>query len=288
MVKTVDEGFREFISRLTPTSTEQEKASGHRASIEAVLTNYAGIKRFFQSGSYGSGTSIRGCSDVDYFACDSDFLSYRDSTYSLSKLRELLEQRFPFTDVRVKTPGVSISFADGSELTEVIPAFSYKVYDGIPSYLMPDGNGGWMESAPDAHDEYVKTTNDNYSKKVKPLIRFIKAWKYYQQVPISSFYLEMKTAKYANTQESIVYSHDVKNVFRELNSCSLAAMQDPTGLTGLITPCSTDTKREDALSKVKTALGRADKAILAEVSNNREDAFYWWRLLYNDTFPAYR
>jgi hypothetical protein len=42
---------------------------------------------------------------------------------------------------------------------------------------------------------------------------------------------------------------------------SLADMQDPTGISGYIHACRTETMYEDARSKVLTASARADKAL---------------------------
>ena len=62
--------------------------------------------------------------------------------------------------------------------------------------------------------------------KVKPLVRFIKAWKYFKQVPISSFYLELRVAKYADGESSIVYYIDVERILAWLWDIQLAALQD--------------------------------------------------------------
>lgn len=84
-----------------------------------------------------------------------------------------------------------------SETTEIVPADyvgesgDYKIYD------IADCSGGWMRASPDAHNDYVRIIDDRLGGKVKPLIRFIKVWKYYRDVPISSFYLELRVAKYA-------------------------------------------------------------------------------------------
>ena len=69
MAKTVDAGFRKFHGTLTPSRGKSEAAKSHRASIEACLESNFEMDHFFRTGSFGNGTSIRGCSDVDYFAC---------------------------------------------------------------------------------------------------------------------------------------------------------------------------------------------------------------------------
>ena len=113
-----------------------------------------------------------------------------------------------------------------------------------------------------AHNAYVREVDEDLAGKVKPLIRFIKAWKYYQNVPISSFYLELRVAKYAEGKSSIVYDIDVKGAFSHLDSIDLARMQDPMGISGYISPCSTQAQLDDAKSKLATALIRAQKRCL--------------------------
>ncbi|EME68725.1 hypothetical protein H261_16902 [Paramagnetospirillum caucaseum] len=162
-----------------------------------------------------------------------------------------------------------------------------KEENGFKIYEIADGNGGWMEVSPDAHNHYVAEVDKKHGGKVKPLIRFIKAWKYYRDVPINSFYLEMRVAKYANGESSIVYDIDVKQILTMLSGNELAAMQDPMGVSGYIYPCKTDAFKQDALSKLKTAATRAEKARVAEANNDTKTAFDSWRLLYNDKFPAY-
>jgi hypothetical protein len=106
-------------------------------------------------------------------------------------------------------------------------------------------------------------------------------------VPISSFYLELRVAKYAERESSILYSIDVKRVLRMLYDSNLAAIQDPMGVSGYIYPCTSDVKLEDARSKLGTAVGRVENAYSSEQAGKIDDAFYWWRLLYNDQFPSY-
>jgi hypothetical protein len=285
---TVDEGFRVFLGRLTPTGTESDAAKRHRTSISECLKSNFGMTRFFRTGSFGNGTSIRGCSDVDYFAEIPRAELTQLSTNTLQKVRYALDVRFPNTGVVVRTPAVVVPFGtDASETTEVVPAEYLRDEQSYAIYDMPDVGGGWMRASPDAQLAYVAYWDEKLAGKVRPLARFMKAWKYFRDVPISSFYLEMRTAKYAASQSSILYSIDVKYLLKQLWDCQLAAAQDPTVVGGYIPACATDARKEDALSKLETALGRAEKARAAEEAGSIDDAFYWWRLLYNDAFPAY-
>ena len=247
------------------------------------------MTRFFRSGSFGNGTSISGYSDVDYFAIIPTKKLKQDSSSTLREVRVALETRFPKTNVKVDSPAVVVPFGtNASESTEVVPADYIKNDEnGHDIYEIADGEGGWMKTSPGAHKRYVDEVDKKLNGKVKPLIRFLKAWKYYRSIPISSFYLEMSVAKYAVQKSSIFYSMDIQKIFKLLSDNKLAPLQDPKGISGYIQPCSSDSKKTDALSKLEMALTRADKAITAELTGKISEAFLWWDLVYAGRFPSY-
>ncbi len=290
MPRTIDEGFRDFLAKLTPSDYESTAAKNHRASIEACLKANFGLNRFFRTGSFGNGTSISRYSDVDCFASiPSSRLSW-NSSYALTQVRDALNRRFYSTGVYVDCPAVVCPFGtDAKESTEVVPA-RYIGKIGNSNYItyeIPDCSGGWMHSSPETHNAYVRAVDQKLNGRVKPLIRFIKAWKCYRNVPISSFYLELRIARYAEGEQTIVYDIDVKRVFSHLYDVKLAKMQDPMGISGYINPCSTQAKLNDAWSKLSTALSRAEKAIEAKSRDNIKEAFDWWNLVYDGNFPGY-
>jgi hypothetical protein len=289
MPRTIDEGFRDFLTKLTPSDYESEAAKSHRNSIETRLKlDFESVKRFTRIGSFGNGTSISGYSDVDYLACLPTNKLNQDSNHSLQKVRDSLDGRFPTTGVRVSCPAVVCPFGNSpSERHDVVPADYVRDSNGYKVYDIPDCLGGWMNASPDAHNDYVRAVDNKLNNRVKPLIRFIKAWKYFRQVPISSFYLELRVAKYANDETAIIYEWDVKKVFCQLRDAGLANMQDPMGVSGYISACKTVAMKQDALSKLDTAATRAEKALELSKKEKVSDAFDYWRLLYNDEFPTY-
>ena len=288
MPRTIDEGFDDFLAKLKPQTGESEAAKRHRASIEACLKNNFGLNRFVRIGSFGNWTSISRHSDVDYLACLPTNQLTQVSTSTLVKVRGALDVRFPNTGVAVNCPAVVVPFGTRkSEVTEIVPADYVGDANGYKVYEIADCAGGWMRASPDAHNAYVRDVNDRLGGRVKPLIRFVKAWKFFRNVPISSFYLELRVAKYASEEKTIIYDIDVRNVLKLLWDGQLANMQDPMGVSGYIPACKSDATRTDALSKLGNAYGRADKARDAARSGNISEAFDWWRLLYNDEFPTY-
>jgi hypothetical protein len=206
----------------------------------------------------------------------------------LQIVKGVLDDRFPMTDIRISTPAVVCNFGtDGAEKIEVVPSYYVKQENGFNVYKIPVVGGGWTYSSPSTHNAYVSQINGALDLKVKPLIRLIKAIKYWNNIPISSFYLELRVAKWASTEETIHYKYDVCTMLRHLVNCGLAQMIDPMGISGYVSACNTDLQKQDALSKLDTALTRAVKAMEAEKAGKIDDAFYWWDKVFAGKFPVY-
>ncbi|RKU06397.1 hypothetical protein C6501_18675 [Candidatus Poribacteria bacterium] len=103
-------------------------------------------------------------------------------------------------------PAVVVPFStDTKGSIRVIPADfievnddGHKIYE-IPHFYGVDEDGYWVEdmewglSSPAAHKAYLRRVDADLQKKVKPLIRLIKTWKYFNNIRISSYYLEKKS-----------------------------------------------------------------------------------------------
>lgn len=292
MAKSITEGFQAFLNRVQPLQSERDKAVSHKGSVKSCIENNFRCYSFLETGSFGNDTGIRHYSDTDYFASIPVDVLTDNSSYFLRKLKEALQYTFHKTSgIEVNSPAVVIPFGQyASENIEVTPCnfrgMSATSLGNYPLYLIPDGNGNWMASSPQAHNAYVKAIDIKLNGKLKPLIKFIKAWKFMNDVPIISFYLELRITKLL--ENSVVFSYDenILNILNHLNQVQLADMRDPMGVSGLIPSSKTFTQKNTALSKLNTALSRAEKAYNARLKGNIEDAFYWWKKLYNDNFPA--
>lgn len=292
MPRTVEQAFDTFIKKLAPLSSEHNKAAKHKSSVQSSLSNSHGCTNLFETGSFGNRTGIRHYSDTDYFAVIPIGNLSSNSSTSLRQFREALDRTFWQTyGIVVNCPAVKIPFGQyKSEELEVTPSF----HDGMVQtslgryrkYGIPDCQGGWMESSPAAHNAYVREQDKRLNYKLKPLIQLIKAWKYFNSVPIVSFYLELRVTKYAESESSIVYDVDIKRVLNSLNNNNLASIRDPMGVSGLISPCKSATQKETSLSKLNTAATRAEKAITSKSNGNVDNALYWWNLLFKSQFPT--
>ncbi|WP_062464208.1 nucleotidyltransferase domain-containing protein [Demequina soli] len=288
MAKTVPEAFATYLGWITPTDAARAKASAHRASIEAKLKSTFGVWRMYESGSWRHGTGVGGHSDVDYFiSLRTDKPAYGSTV--LGQVRAAMQERFPQTHVHVQRPAVVLEFGGGYERVELIPAFpEQKLASGAMLYAIPGVADEWMQSAPEAHLNYVDVANnrDEVKRGAKGLARLAKSWKYECNVPISSFYLEMRAAQYMNGERSVVWDMDLQRFLASLSSHDLADMNDPTGSSGRIKPCSSSATHRDALSKLRTAAVRADKAVAARESDPRA-ALGWWDYIFGGKFPGY-
>lgn len=291
MGKTIVEGFETFLGRLVPLESEHNTAASHKGSVKSCFENNFKCYEFFETGSFGNGTGVRHYSDTDYFAvCPSAELSYNSST-ALRSAKEALQRTFWQTNsIEVRTPSVRIPFGNyASETIEVTPCqFTGTVSTPVgskPQYLIPDQSSGWMHSSPKAHNAYVAAHDVRLNGKLKPLIRLLKAWKFYNNVPISSFYLELRATKYAEGVGTIIYDIDLHYIMKMLHNNSLASIQDPMGISGLVPACSTDAKRQEAVSKTLTGHVRAEKAY-DQRTGDLDKRFSWWDLFFDYKFPA--
>lgn len=292
MAVTVEGGFVQLLNRLRASRAEVTSAASHRASIQAKLVEVFGATAFFRTGSFGNGTNVSGFSDVDYFAVIPPENLYNDSALTLERVAAALRQRFPQTaNIRVNSPGVQLPFGlDGAEHTEVVPVYATGLTQlGFRQFNMPDRNGGWMFSAPESHNGYVSGIDARLSGNVKPLIRFLKAWRCFRNAPIRSFYLELFAAQYADGETCIIYEIDVQRLLRRLADQQLCAFRDPRFPNDnfWIDPGGTDLMRQDALQKVRMAADWADEAVQWRLAGNDRNAFDRWRLVFNGEFPAY-
>jgi hypothetical protein len=292
MVKSVSDGFQFFLSRIQLLSLEQAKARRHRDSIRNCIANNFGCYDIIETGSFGNNTGVRHYSDTDYFALIPAESLSTNSAIALRNLKQAFQHSFPKTrEIEVNSPAVRIPFGKfASEIVDVTPCYftgRYRTPLGYyPRYLIPDGDREWMPASPGAHNKYVKTVDEQLRGKLKPVIKLIKAWKFMTGAPIISFYLELRITRLLGN--TIIFSYDqaIFNILYELHRVQLADMRDPMGISGLIPSSNTSCQKNTALSKLSTALSRAEKAYAARLKGDHATAFYYWNLLFGNEFPT--
>jgi hypothetical protein len=263
----------ELTEYYTPSSTQFDGARSHRSAIEARLDTYLGLHEMFEIGSLRHGTGVFFYSDADYLVSLKGIRP--DSPWTmLNKVKEQLQARFPGTTIVVRRPAVVCSFSDGD--VEVVPG-----YPATSGYWISNPADGWMLTHPKDHNKYVTDINNKHNGAVKKLVRQVKVWKYLRNVPVSSCYLEMRTAKHMDGESTYSPLWDLYLTLNKMRDADLAAMNDPTGLGSRFGACSSESNRLDAVSKFETAVSRALKAKDYAEDGDQARAIEQLKLLFN-------
>lgn len=278
---SVNQHLVDYLAKLTPSESEKNSYSTHRIQIESKLKDYYGTDLVYETGSFRNGTGIRYHSDLDLLVSIPGAFQRASSISMLNDLKSVLQQRFPSSTIVIRTPAVVCTFSD-NRTVEVTPGYYQNQTEaGYSYYKIPAGDGEWQKASPSSHNNYVTNINTKLGGKPKQVIRLLKAIKYNQNIPISSFYLELRVADYCSSQESIIYRLDIEFALRRLVNCELAKMQDPVQVSGYISPCNTEVQRQEALSKLRTALSRAERANELEKSGDEQGALDEWTKVFD-------
>ncbi|MCT1514541.1 nucleotidyltransferase domain-containing protein [Dietzia cercidiphylli] len=212
------------LKSVTPDDAARASAAQHRASIEDWLESDVGIIRMRETGSWHHGTALNIESDVDYFVTMPGLKS-ASSGPALETLRASLARGLTGCTVSIDRPAVRITYLGGGPAVEITPAYFRETDD----YDIPDPDGtGWVRSNPAIHLDYVNKAQKATDGRAKNLIRLVKTWRTRNRVPLSSFYLEMRTAQYALGNNPIIYDWDLRDFFKSLHASGLRDMNDPT------------------------------------------------------------
>lgn len=268
-----DSPMDQFRKSLIPEPLDKTKVSGRKADILAALkASPLTVVGMLESGSWSHGTAIAGKSDVDYLAIVAADKPKNPST-ALNRLKEeLVGSHSSIYKLTRSSPTIKVEFFTSPDF-EIVPAYGYRDQGDDWVLHIPGPNDEWIESAPISHNGYVNKQKDRLGAGAKSLIRLVKAWKYANDVPVSSFYLEMRTAHYLATQDSVSFHYDLEAAFKHLLTLELRSMNDPCGIVGRIPATSSEANRVAAKRALEKAAVSADKAYSAWIA---DDSYEYW------------
>lgn len=278
-----------YIAKLAPAEYDRQRVARRKERIVAALTK-GGVKIVdsFESGSFSHGTAIKDNADVDLMVWTDLGQQPALPSSALDRFKSALINELPFLSyltVRTSTPTVTVTFFSPPHF-EVIPAFYNREVNGKLVYDIAGQRDEWIQSAPAAHNALVNAENVRLKKRLKPLIRLAKAWKYHVKAPVSSFYLEMRATELARTKVNILYCVDFPSVFRSIIARDVADMNDPGRVAGRIPACSSDDKRRQVKALMEKALDDLDSAETHRQANHSYR--YCWKMqsVFGDDFPC--
>lgn len=192
------------------------------------------------------------------------------------------------TGYRVQTVGsrgqaVRLFYTPGPAV-DITPAFPVIGVLGITQgYYIPRGDGGWQQTDPYVHHDFMATRNQELGGYLKPLIRLFKRWNRVHSSRLSSFHLEMVVQATFGTLGS--NSRDAVRVFFE-NAATFLHVKDPASYSGDLAGGLTWQQEEAIKQSFATAAGHAQRAQTAEAQGNTTEACRQWRIIFGNEFPT--
>jgi hypothetical protein len=290
---TVSAAFVEFAGKIRLTDAQEQTIAARRTRVEGFLaarygpTSNMPLQHVRVIGSAGRKTLIRPVHDVDVFAVFDDsqvWNSYRaDSKQLLYRVREAL------TDFRVETVGargqaVRLFYSSGPHV-DITPAFRVFGFLGDQQgYYIPRGDGGWQQTDPYVHHDFMAQRNQDLGGYLKPLVRLLKRWNRVHSSRLESFHLELVTQAVFGTIGS--NTRDAVRFFFE-HADSYLHVSDPAGYSGDLAAGLTSTQEQAIRQSFSTAAAHARRAQANEALGNPAEACRQWRIIFGDEFPAY-
>jgi hypothetical protein len=234
------------------------------------------VTSMFESGSWTHGTSIGAKSDVDYMAVATGTRPTWPSSALAAAKVAVKGSDWKITAVKVSSPVIAVTYYTPPNF-EIAPAWYKERVRGFDVYHIAGRGDEWVLSAPGVHLAYVNRQNDRLSKKVKPLVRLLKAWKYHVGAPVSSFYLEMRAAEYAAGETSIIYDIDLRRVMNKIVAADARDMTDPEHIVGRIPACASEEKRRLTMTMLRAAVASLYDANVAKDAGDRSK---YWQAMY--------
>jgi hypothetical protein len=156
-----------------------------------------------------------------------------------------------------------------------------------PVYLIPDGSGGWMQTAPSLYDAYIAQANAQSGGKLRYVAQMIKFWRECRspRIPLSSFHIEIVLASEGLCKGIKSYSECIQDVLRSLTNRECRAIRDPYGIAGNIPAVKTAAQRERSFASVKNSRDHTNSAVDAETWSTLE-ARRQWGIVFNGRFPS--
>lgn len=283
------ENFKKFLFNIELGTSEIEDAKTKHNSICEKLhnhyyeTTYTGATKLIV-GSCGKKTAINPLNDVDVifklpFSEKKRYDDYKNNGQSqlLQDVKNILLKSYPRTSIRGDGPVVAVDFETCK--IELIPSVKMSSSYYVP--ITSDG-GNWERTEPIIEKESVQTSNSRSNGNTINLIKMIKTWKNYCNVPIKSLAIELIAIDFLEIWEyydksNVYYDWMVRDFFETLVN-SAGKSHDIPGTYNTLD------YGDQWVSKAETAHERAEKAIEYESKKLNYCARDEWKKIFGNKF----
>lgn len=284
MATTVTSGFQKLRENLEISGLQASTVSVRQTNVRDAVKKELNVSADFLTGSYIRNTMIAPLVDVDvdvFVVLDSQYFSQDGQATLLDRMKRVLKRTYPSTpDISRDGQAVTITFTDFK--VDVVPAFDRQG----GGYLIPNTIGNeWISTNPKTHVALWTQRNKLHNGDLIPLIKMLKGWNRGHGSYLRSFYLETLTLQIFNGITISSLPSAVRYFFDKARTSVGYALTDPAGYSVIRGLSQSD--QDQVKSRIESAYTRALNAEDAERRGRTEDAFHYWRLIFDDYFPAY-
>ncbi|MCA9712377.1 MAG: nucleotidyltransferase domain-containing protein [Myxococcales bacterium] len=234
---SIPHGFQTFLSAIEPTAKQRKDANEQHIRLREQLQKRMRVRENFLSGSYKRKTAVRPLGDIDVFLvleAERGFDPTVPATKVLGELKRVLDEIYPNKAARLQNRSVNIAFSKTGVSYDVVPAFVMQGREDV--YSTPDRQTGrWVRTNPKLHAKLATEANDRAGKKLKPLIKAVKAANLHHRKPARSFHLEVLSWRII-TSDPGPYLVGLVRLLEGLAKRIIAPCADPAGLSPDIHP----------------------------------------------------
>ena len=292
----VSERFQRFLAAIQPTDGELAAADRRVERIKHRLARDFDVRRFLLVGSHWKATAVRKFSDVDLFVVVSRDEAQKwspdgRSSTLVTRVRTSVARSYPQTTIRRDRQAVVVRFEQGQHGIDIVPAVfeTFEESSRSPLYLIPDGAGAWIRTAPDLQKRYLEEEQARSGRKLKSLVQMLKWWggSRASTSSFTSLYFEHFVAS-ARIPVGYTYQQALAELLAMLCDGRGGPVPDPLQISEAFRPTRTRLQEKALLAAAKASAARADRAVVAESRGRWVAATQPWASVFNGSFPSRR
>ena len=285
MASTIERGFEVLRENLEITGLQALTVSTRQQNVREAVGRGMEVLDSFLTGSYKRNTMIAPLSEADidiFVVLNSSYYEANGQASLLDRVKYVLKKTYPKTpDISRDGQAVTISFSDFQ--VDVVPAFNRRG----GGFLIPNTiQNEWISTDPHRHITIWSEANKTQNDDLIPLIKMIKAWNKKNGSSLTSFHLECLILHVMDWYTIRNFPSAVRYVFEYMRK-SFQHVVDPVMGSSVSSYLNTQDKVDAVANQLETAYGRAKNAEEWVRKENIEDAYYYWRKIFGDYFPAY-
>lgn len=287
---SLQEKFQVFLARIQPLPIQLKRASVRVDRLCVRIEKDFVVKKSLVVGSHWKNTAVRRLSDVDLFVVMAREEAKRwspqlNSLTLIGRVARSVKLTYPNNVVRRDQQAVTVNFDQGDFKIDIVPAIfdSFSEEFKCPMYLIPDGEGDWQLTCPEAQKKLLEEEHQRSGNKLKSLVRMMKWWGVSRgsTASISSLYVEHFIPS-CNIRLDWTYQEALAEIFTELCEHKCRPIEDPLEISEKPFRIAKTRLQEVAiLNAAKICRDRAYRALEFQEKGKNEHAYALWRSIFN-------